>query len=344
MTAGSNSPGSTSTHTLRCLVLKSSGSAGYGMRWNHSSFTPPRSPRRGPVSTTICDTDHVGTDNVRRDGRRCRPAAAALLRGRGGGAPLRPSGGPAARHDAAAVAAHPRARAGARRGAVRADQPAGDVDAGRGAPARRGARRAARRRSLHRHGGRAGRHAVHLDGRLLPRQRGRDDADDRRLSGRPSGRRGPRRRPHVTAHPRWPARRSGRRGLRPRSGRRPGSCRVRATARGSPSITSQSRPPIGWPAWRPSKPAISTTRPCSSSTAPDAPTAHDEIEAYCAARGARPALDQPRRRPGRARARSRGRGHGDRLAQRVAGGAGGAADRCRGATVACRCRCTTSSA
>ena len=65
------------------------------------------------------------------------------------------------------------------------------------------------RRPLHRHGGRAGRRAVDLDGRLLPRQRGRDDADDRRLPGRAPRRRGPRRRPDVAADPRRRARPGG---------------------------------------------------------------------------------------------------------------------------------------
>ena len=44
------------------------------------------------------------------------------------------------------------------------------------------------------HGRRAGRRAADLDGRLLPRQRGRGDADDRRLPGCAPRRRGPRRR------------------------------------------------------------------------------------------------------------------------------------------------------
>src|ERR687898_2144469 len=35
------------------------------MRWNQSSFTLPPSPSGPRKSTTICDTDHVRTDNVR---------------------------------------------------------------------------------------------------------------------------------------------------------------------------------------------------------------------------------------------------------------------------------------
>ena len=54
----------------------------------------------------------------------------------------------------------------------------------------------------------------------------------------------------------------------------------------------------------------------------EAPTAHDEIEAYCAAAGARPQLDHPRRGPGRAGARPGRPRHRHRLAQRLAGRAG----------------------
>src|SRR5262245_41522360 len=63
MTSESNSPGSTSTQTLRCFLLKSSGSAGYGMRWNQSSFTSLPWPDTRQKSTTVSDTDHVRLDN-----------------------------------------------------------------------------------------------------------------------------------------------------------------------------------------------------------------------------------------------------------------------------------------
>ena len=53
------------------------------------------------------------------------------------------------------------------------------------------------------------------------------------------------------------------------------------------------------------------------------PTAHDEIEAYCAAVGSRPALGDPSGHAGGAGARPRRRGRGHRLAQRLAGRAGG---------------------
>ena len=56
-----------STHTLRCFLLKSSGRSGYGMRWNHIIFTPPPWCLRREKSTTVSDTDHVQSDNVRGD-------------------------------------------------------------------------------------------------------------------------------------------------------------------------------------------------------------------------------------------------------------------------------------
>ena len=65
ITSGSNRAGSMSTHTLRCFLLKSSGRSGYGMRWNHTSFTPPPWCLRREKSTTVSDTDHVQSDNVR---------------------------------------------------------------------------------------------------------------------------------------------------------------------------------------------------------------------------------------------------------------------------------------
>ena len=55
-----------STHTLRCFWLKSSGRSGYGMRWNHRSFTASPCRVGAEKSTTDFDTDHVQTGNVRR--------------------------------------------------------------------------------------------------------------------------------------------------------------------------------------------------------------------------------------------------------------------------------------
>ena len=52
MTSRSNSAGSMSTHTLRCFGLKSSGSPGYGIRWNHIIFILGLSPARQAKSTT----------------------------------------------------------------------------------------------------------------------------------------------------------------------------------------------------------------------------------------------------------------------------------------------------
>ena len=68
-----------STQTLRCLRLKSSGSSGYGMRWNQSSFTAPIVAATAGPSTTVCDTDRVGTDNV-RPGCQQRPVDLRRLR------------------------------------------------------------------------------------------------------------------------------------------------------------------------------------------------------------------------------------------------------------------------
>ena len=48
-----------STQTLRWFLLKSSGSFGYGMRWNHKSFTCPPCRVGVEKSTTDSDTDHV---------------------------------------------------------------------------------------------------------------------------------------------------------------------------------------------------------------------------------------------------------------------------------------------
>src|SRR5262245_51953592 len=53
-----------STQTLRFFLLKSSGSSGYGMRWNHTSFTPSPCCAAGEKSTTVSDMDHVESDNV----------------------------------------------------------------------------------------------------------------------------------------------------------------------------------------------------------------------------------------------------------------------------------------
>ena len=55
----------------------------------------------------------------------------------------------------------------------------------------------------------------------------------------------------------------------------------------------------------------------------DAPTAHDEIQSYCTAMGARPQLGPPRGRAGGTDPRPGGARHWDRLAQLVAGRAGG---------------------
>src|SRR4051794_28712721 len=55
-----------STHTLRCLVLKSSGSPGYGIKWNHIIFMPELSQQAGCKSTTRCDMDHVAVGHYRR--------------------------------------------------------------------------------------------------------------------------------------------------------------------------------------------------------------------------------------------------------------------------------------
>ena len=60
----SNRAGSMSTQTLRCFLLKSSGSAGYGMRWNHISFMDSKhGVRTAALSTTGLVTDHVSIDN-----------------------------------------------------------------------------------------------------------------------------------------------------------------------------------------------------------------------------------------------------------------------------------------
>ena len=147
--------------------------------------------RRPPAACPrpSADTDHVATDNVRRDGRGRRPAAAALLRGRGRGAPLRAGGGPAAhaRHRRCRNASASSSTSWASRLFERTSRrvaltPAGERLLGDA----RDVLRSVDRFDGHRR--RAGRRAVAVDGRLLPRQRGRDDAHDRRLPGRASRR------------------------------------------------------------------------------------------------------------------------------------------------------------
>ena len=66
----------------------------------------------------------------------------------------------------------------------------------------------------------------------------------------------------------------------------------------------------------------------------EAPTAHDEITAYCAAGGRTAALDHPCSRAGRAGARSGRPRHRHRLAQRMAGGGCSASHRHRRQAVA----------
>src|SRR3954454_156460 len=48
-----------SIDTLRCLVLKSSGSFGYGIKWNHIIFMHGLARPDAPESTTRCDMHHV---------------------------------------------------------------------------------------------------------------------------------------------------------------------------------------------------------------------------------------------------------------------------------------------
>src|SRR6476661_70138 len=70
MISRSNRPGSTSTHTLWCFRLKSSGRAGYGIRWNHIIFMGPDWSGRHGLSTTKSCADHVRPATDRREENR----------------------------------------------------------------------------------------------------------------------------------------------------------------------------------------------------------------------------------------------------------------------------------
>src|SRR6476620_2842990 len=70
MTSRSNRPGSMSTHTLWCFRLKSSGRAGYGIRWNHIIFMGPDWSGRHGLSTTKSCADHVRPATDRREENR----------------------------------------------------------------------------------------------------------------------------------------------------------------------------------------------------------------------------------------------------------------------------------
>ena len=179
---------------------------------------------------------------------RGRPAAPALLRGRRRGAALRAGGGPAPHLGPAAFTAHPRARARPRLAAVRAHEPEGGTEPGRRAAADRRPRRAPSRRPLRHRGGRARLGADDVDRRLLPRQRGRHDADHPGVSGRAPRRRRPARRSHLAAHPRWPAHGAAGGGHPARPGRRAGPGGVRAPGPGAGRPRRRAPPTIAWPA------------------------------------------------------------------------------------------------
>ena len=127
-----------------------------------------------------------------------------------------------------------------------------------------------------------------LDRRLLPRQRGRHDADHPGVPGRASRRRRPAGRAHLAAHPRWPARRSDRSRHRARAGGRTGSAWRPCRWPECPSTTWPCPRTIGWRAGRWSRRTDLDGEPVLVVERADAPTAHDEIESYCAAMGARP--------------------------------------------------------
>ena len=194
-----------STQTLRCFRLKSSGSSGYGMRWNHSSFTASTVAGCGRAkSTTVCDTDHVATDNVRADGRRrstCDGCATSWPSPRSA-----TSGGPRPGCTSRRRRSRSASASSSRRSALALFERTSRrvaLTAGRRAAARRRPRGAPGDGPLRRRGGRAGaRRPPPWPSATAMAARAAVMRGDPGVPRRPPRRRGSRRRPDLAAHPR----------------------------------------------------------------------------------------------------------------------------------------------